>query len=98
MSVDRKRISAILNECITILEEKGNIYGDETFADASVIASIILKKNITPHDIGIVSLASKLARYANMIDYSKKHNTSIYRKDTVIDAVNYLLLAEDALI
>jgi hypothetical protein len=78
---------ATLNECITIIGERGHDYGgiEENFGRIASIASTVLGRKFTPYDVAIILASTKLARMAGSQD---KH-------DNYLDAINYLAFASE---
>lgn len=84
---------ATLQSCAAILLEKASDYGDDNFADAAVIASILCRKKFTRADVAAMLLGIKLARYGRLTGkHLKPKNEPLH--DTVVDAVNYVILME----
>lgn len=75
----------ILNNALSMLKEKGQLYGpeDDLHEDISKIATILLNKSISPYDVAMIHVATKLTRIKN----HRNHY------DSYIDAVNYLSFA-----
>ena len=93
-------LKMILEECIKILDERGKSYGEIAFVRAAEIASAMEGKVFTPSDVAICLFATKIARLLNMPFTSNVKGTDKIemiknnRKDSIIDAVNYLILHE----
>lgn len=75
----------VLNSAIATLKDRGVQYGQEDllFDKASRIASTMLDRVVTPYEIAIVHIATKLARMAANPDHM----------DSYIDSVNYIAFA-----
>lgn len=69
----------------SILNERAREYGDpvKCFSDAATIATVMLRRPITPYDIAKIMEALKLAREAE----------SPHRSDHYIDRINYTAFA-----
>lgn len=67
------------------LSDRGREYGDpvKCFSDAATIASVMLRRPVTPYDIAKIMEALKLAREAE----------SPHRADHYIDRINYTAFA-----
>ncbi len=82
-----------LNDCKHLLETKGHDYGMDNFLRASVTATSLTRRHMTPSDVAACLLGIKLARYAELTTKGKKpENESLH--DTVVDLINYILLME----
>ena len=70
-----------------ILRDRGLLYGnvDDIHNDVSIIASVILGKNISSYDVAMIHHATKLARM----------KTSRTHKDNYVDGINYLAFAAE---
>lgn len=68
-----------------MLKIKGQHYGPEDVLheDISKICTILLGKSISPYDVAMMHVATKLARIKNQRDYF----------DSYVDAINYLSFA-----
>lgn len=77
----------ILAKCAALIGDRGQDYGgiEDNFRRISVIASVILNKDITPHDAAMILLSTKLARMAGTQD----------KEDNYLDGINYLAFAAD---
>jgi len=75
----------ILNSAVDMLKLKGQLYGPEDVLheDISKLCTVLLNKSISPYDVAMVHVATKLARIKNQRDHF----------DSYIDAVNYLSFA-----
>jgi hypothetical protein len=75
----------ILNTATATLTERGKDYGDAAvnFDNIAHIASIVLNRVVTPYEVSIFHIATKLGRAA----------TSPGKEDTWIDLVNYAAFA-----
>jgi len=74
-----------LNSAVSMLTEKGRLYGpeDQCFERISTIASAILGKNISTYDVAMIHHATKLARMM----------TARNHEDNYVDGINYLAFA-----
>lgn len=68
-----------------LLTERGRDYGDPTkcFSDAATVASVMLRRPITPYDVAKIMEAMKIAREAE----------SPHRADHYVDRINYTAFA-----
>ena len=68
-----------------LLTERGRDYGDPArcFSDAATIATVMLRRPITPYDVAKIMEAMKLAREAE----------SPHRADHYVDRINYTAFA-----
>jgi len=75
----------ILTHATNILQDRGHLYGsvDDLHNDISIIASVILGKNISSFDVAMIHHATKLARM----------KTARTHKDNYVDGINYLAFA-----
>jgi hypothetical protein len=75
----------ILSQAITTLRERGAQYGnvESTFDRTATLASILLNQEISPYEVSMVMVATKLARLQNARALD----------DNYIDAMNYLAMA-----
>ena len=74
-----------MTHATNILQDRGHLYGsvDDLHNDVSIIASVMLGKNISSYDVAMIHVATKMARM----------KTSRTHKDNYVDAVNYLAFA-----
>jgi len=77
--------TTVLDLASKILEDRGLQYGpaDKCFKNIAQIASAILGREITPREVAIILVSTKLARM----------NESPQLADSYIDAINYLAFA-----
>jgi len=77
----------VLNDAISLLKARGDQYGpaDKCFERISSMASAILGKNITKHDVAIIHVATKLARMTESPKVA----------DHYTDAINYMAFAAE---
>ncbi len=78
---------ATLQEAIRVLEERSNVYGtvEQSFERAAGIATLMLDRVVTPHEIVNVMIAVKLARAA----------VNPFHTDSYVDAINYMAFAAE---
>ncbi len=82
-----------LTECGEILGKKESDYGRDNFLRASITATSLTRRHMTPSDVAACLFGIKLARYAELTTKGKKpKNESLH--DTVVDLINYILLME----
>lgn len=81
------RPADVLVECVTLIGERGQDYGgvEDNFRRIASIATVVLKKEVTPWDVAMVLAATKLARMAGARD----------KRDNYLDAINYLAFASE---
>ncbi len=79
-----------------IVQERGEHYENlgDCFPKSAELASIILGKEITAYDVTIILYATKLARLS-MCNFLNSSTKNKIRRDTTIDANNYMVLAEN---
>lgn len=77
---------SILEEARSLIGERGANYGgiEDNFSRIATIAQTALNVQITPYQVAMVHVATKLARMAGPGD---KH-------DNYVDAINYLAFAD----
>lgn len=77
----------ILDEASKILGERGQDYGgiEENFARIASIAQLVLNIQVTPYQVAMIHVATKLARMAGSRD----------KQDNYVDAINYIAFAND---
>lgn len=77
----------VLTKCADLIGDRGQDYGgiEDNFRRISIIASVILKKEISPYDAAIILLSTKLARMAGSQD----------KEDNYLDGINYLAFAAE---
>ena len=76
----------ILDEAHHLIGERGSDYGgiEDNFARIACIAQTALNVEVTPYQVAMIHVATKLARMAGPGD---KH-------DNYVDAINYLAFAD----
>lgn len=76
-----------LNQCAELIGERGKDYGgiEDNFTTISVIASLVTGQKLTPYDVAMVLVATKLARMSGSRD----------KDDNYLDAINYLAFAKE---
>lgn len=76
------RYNETMQKALDAFADRGAQYGDieDTFQAAASLASIMLRKNITPRDVTMITHALKLARISKDPGHA----------DSYIDGVNYL--------
>lgn len=74
-----------LADCAALIGERGKDYGgiEENFSRISSIASVATGKELSPYDVAMVLVATKLARMNGARD----------KRDNYMDAINYLAFA-----
>jgi len=96
--INKEQIECTLEMCKTILVERGCDYGRDNFIIAAKIANIVGgydEQRILPHDVANCLFGIKLARIGNLSqDKIRATPRGELVKDSVRDAVNYLLLSE----
>lgn len=87
MSVER--IENILNECVTVLRQRGEQYGDARRVHQAMgdLIGTQLQTDCSASDAALVMAQIKLARLSQGID------DPAVLKDTYIDAINYIAIA-----
>jgi hypothetical protein len=77
----------VLSGAVSLLKQRGDQYGqaEQCFSRISAIASEILKKKISKHDVAMIHVATKLARMAE----------SPQLADSYMDAINYMAFAAE---
>jgi hypothetical protein len=83
-----------INTCVSILSNRASDYGNDSFIDSANIFMAITGKGITPHEIALVMLCTKLARYGYMLKKDNKKLNMAVVTDTIVDAMNYLGITE----
>lgn len=75
----------VLHECADLIGERGKDYGgiENNFRKIAEIANLVINKDLSPHDVAMVLVATKLARMAGTRD----------KRDNYLDAINYLVFA-----
>jgi len=75
----------VLSTAVVTLRDRGAQYGpeDQLFDRISRIATVMLDKVITPYDVAMIHLATKMARIASNTRYA----------DNYVDGVNYMAFA-----
>ena len=76
----------VLEEAGKIVGERGQDYGgiEDNFVRIASIAQLVLNVQITPYQVAMIHVATKLARMAGSRD---KH-------DNYVDAINYIAFAD----
>lgn len=97
MSTIMDAVSVLLEECKRVHQSREHVHGyDEHYEDAARIATVMLSRHFHGYEIAVCALAMKLVRYAHQINSTMIHGQSSHEvtKDTAIDAINYIALAE----
>ena len=74
-----------LKQALDVMDERQQKYStpEINFARIASLASIMLNRNVTPYDISIIHLCTKLGRHIETPTYH----------DNILDGVNYLAFA-----
>lgn len=77
----------VLHECADLIGERGKDYGgiENNFRKIAEIANLMIGKDMTPYDVAMVLVATKLARMSGSRD----------KRDNYLDAINYLVFASE---
>jgi hypothetical protein len=83
---NRKNHRATLEETLATITQRGTEYGDPrpSFKRASLFASTLLGRTVTPYDVAIVMMSVKLSRISN----ERKH-------DSFVDLIAYASFADE---
>lgn len=74
-----------LKQALDVMDERQKKYStpEINFARIASLASILLNRNVTPYEVSIIQLCTKLGRHIETPTY----------EDNIVDGVNYLAFA-----
>jgi hypothetical protein len=78
---------SILRQSLKTLDDRGEVYGgvEQSFERAAQLATLMLDRIVTPHEVTNILIAVKLARAA----------VNPFHIDSYVDAINYMAFSAE---